>query len=75
MQLDDTDRRLLRHVLAEPELTATGEEELDEELPRMTLLDHLDELRRRRREAVIEEASEGDEDLGLLDKLPDDAKA
>ena len=32
---------------AEPEVVGNGEEELEEELPRMTLLDHLDELRRR----------------------------
>ena len=38
---------------AEPELTGNGEEELGEELPRMTLLDHLDELRRRILYSVI----------------------
>ncbi len=32
---------------AEPEVVANGEEGGGEELPRMTLLDHLDELRRR----------------------------
>jgi len=38
---------------AEPELRGNGEEELGEELPRMTLLDHLDELRRRILYSVI----------------------
>lgn len=38
---------------AETELGRNGEEELDEELPRMTLLDHLDELRRRILYSVI----------------------
>ena len=32
---------------AEPEVVGNGDEEFEEELPRMTLLDHLDELRRR----------------------------
>ena len=32
---------------AEPEVVGNGDEEHEEELPRMTLLDHLDELRRR----------------------------
>ena len=32
---------------AEPEVVGNGDEGSEEELPRMTLLDHLDELRRR----------------------------
>lgn len=38
---------------AEPDLTDRDDEELDDELPRMTLLDHLDELRRRILASVI----------------------
>lgn len=38
---------------AEPDLVGIGDEELDDELPRMTLLDHLDELRRRILYSVI----------------------
>jgi len=38
---------------AEPELTRAADEEFEEELPRMTLLDHLDELRRRILYSVI----------------------
>jgi sec-independent protein translocase protein TatC len=38
---------------AEPDLVGNGAEELDDELPRMTLLDHLDELRRRILYSVI----------------------
>ena len=38
---------------SEPEVVGNGEERGEEELPRMTLLDHLDELRRRNLYSII----------------------
>ena len=42
-------------------------------LTRIAINTCLDELRRRRREAIVDDESEGDDELGLLDRVPDDA--
>ena len=42
-------------------------------LTRIAINTCLDELRRRRREATVDDESEGDDELGLLDRVPDDA--
>ena len=42
-------------------------------LTRIAINTCLDELRRRRREAIVDDESEGDDELGLLDRVLDDA--
>jgi RNA polymerase sigma-70 factor (ECF subfamily) len=42
-------------------------------LTRIAINTCLDELRRRRREAIVDEASEGDDEPQLLDRVPDNA--
>ena len=41
-------------------------------LTRIAINTCLDELRRRRRESVVEEESDGDEEVSLLDRVPDE---